>query len=265
MISRSSAEQEFRQEHALSAREAGGRLVEHQQLRVRSERHRDRDLPVLAVREGADELAELGVDRRAVPAAARARSRISPSRFLSGPAAGGRPRRRGSRGRCCPRQSVRGRAATAGRCGRGRAWHDFAPASSSRHGRRAGSRPLVGGKSPEITLNSVVLPAPFGPRIARRSPGVDLEIDVANGVQAAEAPADPPQAEGRLGALGVLRFRCCARHLLLDDAVHDGLLVAAPRKRALHAGRLRAARRGLLRPERAAERLVHVRGCTGRS
>src|SRR5687767_7284236 len=31
--------------------------------------------------------------------------------------------------------------------------------------------PDVGGNSPEIRLNSVVLPAPFGPRIARRSPG----------------------------------------------------------------------------------------------
>src|SRR3954463_1440277 len=30
--------------------------------------------------------------------------------------------------------------------------------------------PDDGGKSPEITLKSVVLPAPFGPRIARRSP-----------------------------------------------------------------------------------------------
>ena len=31
--------------------------------------------------------------------------------------------------------------------------------------------PDVGGNSPEITLNSVVLPAPLGPRMARRSPG----------------------------------------------------------------------------------------------
>ena len=31
--------------------------------------------------------------------------------------------------------------------------------------------PAEGGNSPEIRLNSVVLPAPFGPRMARRSPG----------------------------------------------------------------------------------------------
>jgi hypothetical protein len=30
--------------------------------------------------------------------------------------------------------------------------------------------PELGGKSPEMTLKSVVLPAPFGPRIARLSP-----------------------------------------------------------------------------------------------
>ena len=33
----------------------------------------------------------------------------------------------------------------------------------------------------------------------------DVEVDVAHGVEAAVAPADPPQAEDRLGAVGV----CC--------------------------------------------------------
>ena len=32
----------------------------------------------------------------------------------------------------------------------------------------------------------------------------DVQIDVAHGVEATEAPADPPQAEDRLGVLG-----CC--------------------------------------------------------
>src|SRR4051812_47414387 len=31
--------------------------------------------------------------------------------------------------------------------------------------------PVVGGNSPETRLKSVVLPAPLGPRMARRSPG----------------------------------------------------------------------------------------------
>ena len=36
--------------------------------------------------------------------------------------------------------------------------------------------------------------------------GRDLEVDVANGVKAAEPPADPPQAEGRLGVFGCWCF-----------------------------------------------------------
>ena len=37
----------------------------------------------------------------------------------------------------------------------------------------------------------------------------DVEIDVTHGEKTAEAPADPPQAEGRLG---VLDGRCCFAH-----------------------------------------------------
>src|SRR5258707_765611 len=37
----------------------------------------------------------------------------------------------------------------------------------------------------------------------------DVEIDVAHGVEAAEPPADPPQAEDRLGVLGY----CSLGHL----------------------------------------------------
>ena len=45
-----------------SPREPGRRLVEHQDFRLGGERHRERDLPVLAVRQRADELAKLVVD-----------------------------------------------------------------------------------------------------------------------------------------------------------------------------------------------------------
>ena len=37
--------------------------------------------------------------------------------------------------------------------------------------------------------------------------GRDVEVDVAHGMEAAEPPADPPQAEGRLGVFGVLVLR----------------------------------------------------------
>ena len=50
-----------------------------------------------------------------------------------------------------------------------------------------------------MTLNSVVLPAPFNPSIARRLAVRDLQVDVANGVEPAETPADPPEQEGRRG------------------------------------------------------------------
>jgi hypothetical protein len=40
-------------------------------------------------------------------------------------------------------------------------------------------------------LNNVVFPAPLA--------GRDVEVDVAHGLDAAEAPADPPEAEDRLG------------------------------------------------------------------
>jgi hypothetical protein len=55
--------------------------------------------------------------------------------------------------------------------------------------------PELGGTSPEMTLKSVVLLAVR----AAHSAG-------AHGVEAAEAPADPPQAEDRLGVLW-----CCFR------------------------------------------------------
>ena len=73
------AEQELGQQLTLAARQAGRRLVEHERLRLSGERHRDRDLAVLAVREVADQLAEL-VRIATRPAASRARSRIARSR-----------------------------------------------------------------------------------------------------------------------------------------------------------------------------------------
>ena len=64
-------EQQVRQQRSLASREAGRGLVEHQDLRVGRERHRERDLAVLAVRERADELVELVGDCDATRGRAR--------------------------------------------------------------------------------------------------------------------------------------------------------------------------------------------------
>ena len=50
--------------------------------------------------------------------------------------------------------------------------------------------PAVGGKKPLIRLKKVVLPAPFGPMMARSSPFATFKRDVAHGDEAAEALGD---------------------------------------------------------------------------
>ena len=60
--------------------------------------------------------------------------------------------------------------------------------------------PEVAGKSPAMTLKSVVLPAPFGPRMPRLSPGRISRSTLSNCVKTAKTPADPPEQEGRRGA-----------------------------------------------------------------
>ena len=64
-------EQQVGEELPLAAREARARLVEHHHLRVGGERDRERDLPLLAVGEVADELGKLVVDRDAACGLAR--------------------------------------------------------------------------------------------------------------------------------------------------------------------------------------------------
>ena len=64
-----------------------------------------------------------------------------------------------------------------------------------------------------MTLKSVVLPAPFGPRIARRSPCATSRSTSLHGLHAAEAPADPPQAEDRLGVRRRLVLRRVTAYL----------------------------------------------------
>src|SRR5689334_12038303 len=103
--------------------------------------------------------------------------------------------------------------------------------------------PEEGGKSPVTQLNSVVLPAPFEPSTARRSPGLTV---IVMSVSAASAPnirvtprsssaAPAPTAERRCATLSMAVMSACGRRIGVtvspafpkaDDAIggpeHDG-------------------------------------------
>src|SRR3954464_14649839 len=121
--------------------------------------------------------------------------------------------------------------------------------------------------SPEMTLNSVVLPAPLGPRMARLSPGATSRstsrtasrppnrraLPPRRGGGPADPPADPPQAEDRAGMLGGDALHCW----LAPDDLHRRRL-AEPREALLLTAGEVAPRSRSRAAERAAERLVDV-------
>src|SRR3954464_12617886 len=112
--------------------------------------------------------------------------------------------------------------------------------------------PELGAVSPEMTLNSVVLPAPFGPRMARLSPCATSRSTPAT---ASRPPKRRPTPRKR--RLGAAPPVTAASVNLLPDDLRDDLL-ALPRKLPLRARGEVAARRRRLRREGAAEGLVHV-------
>src|SRR5690242_9256932 len=121
--------------------------------------------------------------------------------------------------------------------------------------------PEDAGRSPAMTLKSVVLPAPFGPRIARRSPGA---ISRSTSRTACRPPKRRPiPRRRRIGsALGGARDASLNRllqDLLRDDAVLDDPDLALPGQLRLDALRLGPARRRAGRLEDAVEALVDVR------
>ena len=71
-------------------------------------------------------------------------------------------------------------------------------------------RPDVGGKSPADDVEERRLAGAVRAEDRPALAGRDVEVDVADGVEAAEAPADPPQAEGRLGVFGCVLLRSTA-------------------------------------------------------
>src|SRR5512132_4434796 len=122
-------------------------------------------------------------------------------------------------------------------------------------------RPELTGKSPAITLKSVVLPAPLGPRIARRSPAT---ISRSTSSTARKPPKRRPTPHTRrVGS--VLRISSGASvKRLLDDALRDDTVLddpdlALPRRLQLPTRRLSASRRRARLLEQAAEGLRHVR------
>ena len=66
-----------------------------------------------------------------------------------------------------------------------------------------------------MTLKSVVFPAPFGPRMARRSPCSTSRSTSGHRHETAEAPADPPQAESRRGTRSDRRSFAHVRYLIV--------------------------------------------------
>src|SRR5262249_52105747 len=68
--------------------------------------------------------------------------------------------------------------------------------------------------------------------------GDDLEVDVPDRVESAETPADPPQAEDRLGCPGGSDcFGCCFGHPFLMAPFTTGASLPPPGRRAfLHGG-----------------------------
>ena len=160
-----------------------GRLVEQQHLRRGGQRPGQLHDPSLAGREPVGALAaelgdaepleelvgDLGRDRAAAPASAASRTF---SRTVRSP--------NGSR-----RWNVRARPR--------RARLNGASLVTSWPSMR--TRPRCGGWSPQMTLNSVVLPAPFGPMRPVTTPGLGGEVDRVEGEPAAEADADAGDLE----------------------------------------------------------------------
>ena len=98
--------------------------------------------------------------------------------------------------------SARRRAARSGRCGAARG--GCARAAGKRVTSSPNRRmvPEVGRKSPVTQLKSVVLPAPFEPRTARRSPGRTVRVTSVSAASAPKQLGDAAQLQRVAGAGG---------------------------------------------------------------
>src|SRR5215212_744048 len=114
--------------------------------------------------------------------------------------------------------------------------------------------PALAATSPEMTLNSVVLPAPFGPRMARLSPyGTSRSTS-----RTAWRPPNRRPIPRRRRTGSACSGAAASVTLALAGDLRD-LRMPDPGQLPLHAGRELPSRRGRLAGERAAERLVDAR------
>src|SRR6266540_7281073 len=116
-----------------------------------------------------------------------------------------------------------------------------------RAGRAVTSRPKsstvpdVAGKSPAITLKSVVFPAPFGPRIARRSPGTTSRSTSRTACKPPKRRPTPRKRRvGSACSAGAASVKPLLDDLLRDHAVLHDADLALPGQLRLLARRLRA-------------------------
>ena len=180
--------------------ERGGRLVEHDDLRVEQQRAGDGDGLALAARQRGDRLAHARDAGGELARAASRRGPPSPPRR----AATGRSRGRG-RGWRRRRGSRRAR-------GPGRRWR--CRASARRSGRSSVTGlpwksivPEVGWCTPASTLTSVDLPAPLSPTSATTSPAWTSRSMSVSADTAPKFLRDAAQAQDQL-ALGRAARRC---------------------------------------------------------
>ena len=194
---------------------------------------RDLELTLLAVGDVPDEVGQLGLEADEPGQVAGALAHLAVDGLAAEHAQVPLAGCRAPRGRGCPRRSGRGTAATSGTSVPSRAGCG-PPAGPRRRPRPRNSMvPEVCGMSPEMRLNSVVFPAPLGPRIARRSPGATSRSTS----RTACSPPNrrPTPRRRRIGPDGSVTTSVTSWPLAADDL--DGLALADPRQVALLAAR----------------------------
>src|SRR6185437_13815458 len=205
-------EQQIGQRDALAAREARGRLVEEHELGLGGARHRDLELALLAMGDRAHDARGPALEADGAGQLARALAHLA----VDGPAGQALMAAAGAENRevevVLDAQAEEEAALLV------RAPH--AQPGPSRGGDVADvlaqelDRPRRLGHVARDDVEQRRLPRAVGPEDGAPLAVRDVEVDVAHGIEAAEPPADPPQAEDRTGMLG-------------GDALHE----AATRRR----------------------------------